>query len=406
MIRTKLFPAQETIGIEEKKAVNEVIDGGRLSHFRANCGESFYGGPKVQEFEKALENKFNIKHALAVNSCTSSLQIACGAIGLQKGDEVIVTPWSMSCSATAPMIYGATPVFADIEEDYFCLSYESVKAKITDKTKAIIVVDLFGQPFDVRIMELAEDKGIVVIEDAAQAIGSKYKDQHAGTIGHIGCFSFTQGKHLTCGEGGALVTNDKELYDKCALIRNHAEAVISDSYKNSGNLHQYAENKNMIGFNMRMGEIEASIMIEQLKKLDRFVSMRQENAKKINDGLSKIDFVEICKTRKDCTNSYYVLAFKYHGKEKTRKEYLELVKSELQGEENRIDKGVPIGSGYITPLYHMPLFHKDITTVNKMVNFQTVERLQYTELFLTTLHGLPLTDSDIEDIVEAFAKWA
>ena len=196
-IRQGLLPKQITIDKEEKEAVQQVMDKELLSGFRGNSSPAFYGGEKIQELENNFKKYFKTIYAYSCNSCTSALQIACDAIGLQPGDEVIVTPWSMSCSATAPMIWGAIPIFADIEYDYFCLDPKLIEQKITDRTKAIIIVDLFGQSYDVEAVNgIANKYGLVVIEDAAQAIGSYYKNRLAGTFGTIGTFSFTQGKHL------------------------------------------------------------------------------------------------------------------------------------------------------------------------------------------------------------------
>ena len=171
-VRTELFPSQNTFDNYELIAAMKTINTGRLSNYRANWTEDFYGGPRIKELEKNWSNKFGSKYSIAVNSATSGLIAACGAIGLQPGDEVIVTPWSMTCSATAPMIFGALPVFADIEEDYFCLDPEDVKRKITKKTKAIIIVSLFGQPYNQKINDIAKEHDLYVIEDAAQAPGA------------------------------------------------------------------------------------------------------------------------------------------------------------------------------------------------------------------------------------------
>jgi len=403
-VREKLFPKQETVGKEELDAVNRVFKGERLSYYRGNDGENFMGGPEIQAFEKEFSDKFNIKHSLAVNSCTSALQIACLAV-LKPGDECIVTPWSMSCSASAPLVAGAIPVFADIEPEHFCLSYESVKEKITPKTKAIIAVDLFGQPFDYRIRELADKYGIIVIEDAAQAIGSAYWnieawnswDKHyAGSIGHIGCFSFTQGKHLTAGEGGMITTNDSELADRMAMIRNHAESVNNDR-KDKNKVIDSSLN----GYNLRMTEIQAAIMREQLKKLDRFIELRNNNVQLINklfEGME--DLFTPAPIRANCSHSYYVSAYLFNDTNKYgvhRDRYIDAVKAELAGEEIRIDKGVPIGCGYIKPLYRFPIF-------GEYDPMPVVEDLWNNKLFLTTLQQNNLDMEDIQDIGKAFRK--
>ena len=278
-IRTKPFPSQNTMDENEINAVVKIMQEGRLSGYRANWGKEFWGGPAIQQLEEDWKKKFNVKHAIPCNSCTSGLQIACGAVGLTQGDEVIVSPYSMTCSATAPMIFGGVPVFADVEKDYYCIDPKSVEERITDKTKAIIAVSIFGQPYDPIINEIAKKHNLLVIEDAAQAIGSMYStdeywdgdeyliNQYAGTLGDIGVYSFNYGKHITCGEGGMIVTNDDELAMRCRLLMNHAEAVInSAALLNAIPITPY---ENMVGFNMRMTELNAAIVSEQLKKFDK-----------------------------------------------------------------------------------------------------------------------------------------
>ena len=223
---------------------------------------------------QALENEwasyFHVKHAIAVNSATSGLYAATGAVGIGPGDEVIVSPYTMSASVMPPLIYGAVPVFADIEKDYFCLDPVSVEQRITNLTKAIIVVDLFGQPYDVeRINAIAKKHNLVVIEDASQAPGATYKNKFAGTLGDIGVFSLNYHKHIHTGEGGMVVTDNDELADRVRLIRNHAESVVEA--KGIKNL------VNMVGFNFRMTEIEAAIARCQLRKLKPLLNSRIGN---------------------------------------------------------------------------------------------------------------------------------
>jgi len=416
-VRTKEFPEQETIGLEEFKAMGRVYDHTRLSHYRGNWSESFYGGPEIQKLEAEWMEKFGSLHAVPTNSCTSALQIACGAIGLKPGDEVIVTPWSMTCSATAPLMWGAVPVFADIEEDYFCLDPESVKRKINKKTKAIIAVDLFGQPYDVpAINQIARAHNLSIIEDAAQAIGSKGHKSYAGLFGDFGCYSFTQGKHLTSGEGGMLVTQRHGLALEARMLMNHKEAVENDIFDQVGTRSvPYNDNPhNGAGFNMRLTELQAAIVSEQLKKLDRFVDMRTNNIFELNLGLDIIPAIELTHTRELCTHSFYAQAFKWDSKQAGglhRDVYINAVKAELAGEVGRLDKGVPIGNGYIKPIHLMPLFQekrhwvlKKYIREYKKGSCPVAERLWKDELFLSMYHALPLTDQDRADIIEAFCK--
>jgi dTDP-4-amino-4,6-dideoxygalactose transaminase len=393
------------------------------SYYRGNGSKHFWGGLEVQKLEKAFEKYLGdgVK-CLAVNSCTSALIIACGAVGIEPGDEVIVSPWSMSCSATAPMHYGGIPVFTDIEDQYFCLDPDDIERKITEKTKAIIAVDLFGQPADYetiyekignkkidRIMKIVDQNNIYIIEDAAQAIGSfnLRRGKEAGTFGHIGCFSFTQGKHMTAGEGGMIVTRNKELYAKCALLRNHAEAVMNDldSEFENDTIHPVGQYSNLIGFNMRMTEIQAVILQEQLKYLDDIVKLRKRNVRLLMKNMPST--ISLYPTRKGYSHSFYVMPLKYTGKDIKR--FVDLVKRNLKPERNRVDRGVPIGAGYIKPLYKFPCFqgtnmHWAIKERDySRVSCPNAERLNG-ELIICLLHGLDLSEQDIKDICYAFQK--
>lgn len=355
------------IGKEERQAVLRVLNSGILSGYRGAWGEDFYGGQEIQALEKEWAEYFGVKHAIACNSATSGLWMACAAIGLQQNftnalsgynylknvsyaypvkniDEVIVTPYSMTCSASIPLHFGAKPVFADIEENYYCLDVKSIEERITERTKAIIVVDLFGMPYDAdAINELAERKSkeyghkIYVIEDAAQAIGAKYKDKYAGTLGDIGVFSLNFHKHIHCGEGGIVVTNNDDLAFKLRLSMNHSEAVINDMrYKENkeslpmiDNIMQY----NLIGLNLRMTEIQAAIAREQLKKLDGILEVIRENSKYFP-----------VKIRPNCTSAYY--RYVWHKKDMKHN----------TAEWNSLHNTFNIKRHYITPIYKMPLF--------------------------------------------------
>ena len=400
-----------------KEELCKLIDTDFLSGYRGSTGRPFWGGKKVRELEEYFEKDLKQQsidykeevYVLAVNSCTSALQIACGAIGLRQGDEVIVTPWSMSCSATAPMIYGAKPVFADIEKDYFCLDYKSIEEKITDNTQAIIVVDLFGLPYDVeKINEIAKKHNLFVIEDAAQAIGAKYNGIRTGLLGDIGCFSFTQGKHFTCGEGGFIVTKNEDLYMKCALIRNHAEAVIS-SYDDNNSFKEEANHyTNMIGFNMRMTELQAVVLLEQIKQIREEFWSREKNVSNLRKKI-QIDGIEWSQVRENTRHSYYVFPFLYNESKIgiNRKMFIKALQAELLPDDSisggmDFDRFMPIWEGYVNPLYKMPLFKKDINY--KDIYLPVVEDLQNNKLCCFMYQGLPLEDFHIELIAKAFHK--
>lgn len=293
------FKKYNPIGTEELQAAKEVIESGVLSQFLGAWHEDFYGGPKVREFEHQCAEYFGVKHAITVNSWTSGLVAAVGAIGIEPGDEVIVTPWTMSATATAILHWNAIPVFADIDPETFNLDPRSVEANITPYTKAIIVADIFGQSADMdELMSIAAKHGLKVISDTAQAPGALYKGKYAGTLAHVGGYSLNYHKHIHTGEGGILVTNDDEIAERLQLIRNHAEVVVGD--KGVTNI------SNMIGHNFRLGEIECAMGIEQLKKLSKFVQTRQALADRLTEGLKGLRGLRTPVVKPDRTHVYYV----------------------------------------------------------------------------------------------------
>jgi perosamine synthetase len=295
----KPFKTYNSIGAEELKAATEVIESGVLSQFLGVWHEDFYGGSKVREFERQAAEYFGVKYAVTVNSWTSGLIVAVGAIDIEPGDEVIVTPWTMSASATAILHWNAIPVFADIDPETFNLCPKSVEANITPYTKAIMVVDIFGQSADMGVlMSIAAKYNLKVISDTAQSPGALYKGKYAGTLADVGGYSLNYHKHIHTGEGGLLVTNDAGIAEKLQLIRNHAEVVVED--KGVTNL------TNMIGHNFRLGEIECAMGIEQLKKLDGLVKSRQALAERLTKGLKGLKGLCTPVIRPDFTHVYYV----------------------------------------------------------------------------------------------------
>lgn len=293
------FKRYNPIGQEEVDAAKRVVESGVLSQFLGCWDPDFYGGAEVQRFERDCEAYFGVKHAITVNSWTSGLIAAVGAVGIEPGDEVIVSPWTMCASATAILHWNAIPVFADIEPETFCLDPRSVEANITPYTKAIIAVDIFGHSADMdALMAIARKHGLKVVTDTAQAPGALYKGKFAGTLSDIGGYSLNYHKHIHTGEGGILVTDDDEFADRLRLIRNHAEAVVGDK--------GVTDLSNMIGYNFRLGEIECAIGSEQLKKLDGLVQARQRAAERLTSGLQELRGLRLPTVKPDCTHSYYV----------------------------------------------------------------------------------------------------
>lgn len=414
-VRTKLFPAYKTIGDEEIALVTEVLESGVLSRFLGTWHEDFYGGPQVRALEAEWQEYYNVKHAIAVNSATSGLYCAAGAAGVGPGDEVIVSPYTMSASAAAILVYNAIPVFADVEKDCFCLEPDSVEERITPNTRAIVVVDIFGLPYDVeRINAIAKKYNLIVIEDAAQAPGAKYKDKWAGTLGDIGVYSLNYHKHIHSGEGGVVVTDDDELAERVRLIRNHAEAVV----ENKG----YNNLINMLGFNFRMTEVEAAIAREQLKKLGPLLKIRRDNVTYLEERLSGIPCLQMPVVRESCQHSYYVhaLKFKPDAVDVNRETLINAVKAELMPMELREKEGVVIGCGYVKPIYLQPLYQQKILYGQQGCPFScplytgkvdyspglcpNCEALHTTEVVTHELMRPPLSKEDLDDVVEAFNK--
>jgi len=412
-IRSEPFPAYKTLGQEEKTALGKVVDSGVLSAYLGAWHKKFNGGEQVRLLEEEWADFFGCKHAIAVNSNTSGLIASLGAIGLSPGDEVIVSPYSMSISASAPLFYGAIPVFADVDPEYFCLSPESVERRISPRTKAIIIVDLFGHPYAAaEINALAAKHNLLVIEDAAQAPGGRYGDQFTGRLGDIGVFSLNYHKHIHCGEGGLVVTDNDEWADNLRLIRNHAEAVVGPK--------QHATLVNMVGYNFRMTEMEAAVARCQLAKLPALLEPRIKNALYLSEGLRELEGITPPQIRPDAKHAFYVQGFKFNeavvGVD--RDTFVDAVKAELPVMKLREDEGVLIGCGYVPPLYLQGLYQQRIAFGNKGFPFSladrsvsyekgicpVVEQLHYHELFTMDLCHAFMSSGDLDDVIRAFHK--
>ena len=345
-IKTKKYPCNITTGEEEKKEVIKVLQKGLLSEFEGTNNKYFFGGEQVKLLEKEWAEKFKAKFAVSFNSATSALYAAIGACEIGPGDEVIITPYTMTATAAAILVYNAIPVFSDIELEHYNLDPEILETKVTPRTKAIFVAHIFGHPADMDpIMQLAEKYGLKVIEDAAQSPGALYKGRLTGTIGDIGVYSLNSNKMIQCGEGGIAVTNDEYLAERLRLIRNHAEAVIASGRKTKNLV-------NMIGWNYRMNEIEAAIAREQLKKLNPLLESRLELVNYLNGKLKEVDGINIPKVRENSTHVYYRYALKIDLNKINIRAPL-FVKA-LNAE------GMDFYVSYMKPLYLQPLYQKQI----------------------------------------------
>ena len=339
------LPESRTIGAEEAEAVAEVMQSGVLSGFYGSLGPQFFGGPKVQAFEKAWSERFGVRHAVSVNSATSGLIAAVGATGAGPGDEIIVPPWTMSATAVAPLVYGAVPVFADIEAETFCLDPEGVAAAITPRTRAIIAVNLFGHPARLKeLRALADARGIFLIEDNAQGLLAEEDGRLAGGIGHIGVFSLNYHKHIHTGEGGICVTQDDRLAFRLQRIRNHGENVVDAT--------DAQDMANLYGFNFRLTEMSAAVGIEQLKRINARVAGRERIAKALSAGIADLEGLRAPNVREGCRHAFYVWGMLYDEAVVgvPRDTFCKALAAE----------GVPHFQGYVKPLYLLPLFQQRI----------------------------------------------
>ena len=419
-VRTEPWVENFTLGEEEKLAVLEVLEDGYLSLFEASHNTSdpysFWGGPKVQQLELAWCDYYGCAHAVSMNSATSGLFAAVGALGLGFGDEVIVSPYTMSASAVCTLAYGAIPIFADVELGTCCLDPDSIESHITTRTRAIILVHQFGTPADMdRIMELARKHNLKVIEDCAQAHGAKYKGRYVGTIGDIGVFSLNVNKTIQAGEGGVCITKDPDLRYRLALIRNHGEAVVEAS--------QYENITNIVGFNYRLTELQAAIAIEQLKRLDEFNRVRIEYAHYLCDALSRyacltpLDYLfedpaQNSNPDEVSISTFYGFAFRYLPEVLgvPRRDFAAALQAE----------GIRLGEGYVAPLYLQPIYqqklafkhgypfsapeNRAIVTNYHVGACPNTEKLHNEQLFTTGIIRLPHTMDDMEQIVLAVDK--
>ena len=297
----KAFPPLNLIREEEKLAAIEVLESGNLSGFFGSWSDRFYGGPQVRQFEEEWANLFEVEHAVSFNSWTSGLVAAVGAIGISPGDEVIVSPWTMTASAAAILAWNAIPVFADISPKTYNLCPESVLKSITPRTKAIMMPLIFGSAGGlIEVKRIAEENGLILIEDAAQTPYVRTEGGWAGTIGDIGGFSLNYHKHIHTGEGGIAVTDNAEYAEKMRLIRNHGEAVVEAKGE--------TDITNCLGFNFRLGEIEAAIGRVQLGKLPSVVERRFHAGKNLSMTLDKLPGIRLPLFDKQISHAFYIFA--------------------------------------------------------------------------------------------------
>ena len=244
-------------------------------------------GPKIKEFEDALCSYIGCRHCVAVNSGTSALDIAVQSLDLPMGSEIITTPFTFVATSNAIIYNGLKPVFADICSDTFNIDPDSIREKITKDTRAIIYVDYAGQPCDIKaIKDIADEFDLFLIEDACHALGAEYDGRKVGNFADMTVFSFHPVKHITTGEGGAVVTHNRELYDRLLLLRSHG--IDKNTQERYGPNASWAYDMKYLGRNYRITDFQAALGTSQLKKLDVFVKRRQEIADKYNEAFADV----------------------------------------------------------------------------------------------------------------------
>ena len=296
---------------EDVNRVTEVIQ----------SGMNWATGPNVNEFEQQVAKYVGTKYGIAVNSGTSAMHILLLAHGIGKGDEVIVPSFTFIATANAPLFVGAIPVFADIEETTFGLDPDIVRGKITAKTKAIMPIHFAGSPCMIeQLKEIAKSHGLVLIEDAAESLGAKINGKQVGTFGDSAIISFCAPKVITTGEGGAIMTDSKEIYERLKLLRSHGRAETAD-YFSSTEYMEYVT----LGYNFRMSNITAALGLAQLQKIDNIIEMRRKNAEYMTQQLSGIENIVIPQVPNNIYHLYQMYLIRIKDGKVTRdklKDYL------------------------------------------------------------------------------------
>lgn len=325
---------RQNIEEDDIRAVNEVL----RSDFITT-------GPKVAEFEASVCAYTGAAYAVAVSSGTAALHAACFAAGIEAGDEVITSPMTFAASANCVLYCGGIPVFADIDPETYNIDPDDVRRKITKKTRAVIAVHYAGQPCAMdEIRAIAEEYGLLVIEDAAHALGADYKGTRVGNISDMATFSFHPVKHITTGEGGMITTGSKELYERLKLFRSHG--ITRDRKRMSKFEGGWFYQQLSLGYNYRITDIQCALGISQMKKLDRYIARRKEIVSRYNDAFKDTDGIICPAQKRGCNNSWHLYVIQVLG---GRRKY---VYDRLQAE------GIQVNVHYI-PVYQHPYYREN-----------------------------------------------
>jgi len=351
--------AKPLLGKEEKKAVNEVIDSGMIAY-----------GPKTKQFEEEFAKYVGVKHAVATPSGTAALHLGLVSLDVGPGDEVILPSFSFIASANAVLFCNAKPVFCDVDIDSFNIDSEKVKELITEKTKAIMPVHLYGQAADMNaLLEIAEDHELSLIGDACQSHGAEYGGKMVGSFGDCECFSFYPTKNMTTGEGGMVTTDSDALFKRLNSLRNHGRVQTQWGYEHD-----------RVGYNYRMTDLASAIGLVQLKKLPDFIEKRRENASYYDKNLEHVKTPVVTDKAKHVFHQYTIQVDK-------REQLMEELKKEEIG----------FGIYYPKPLHQYPhlerFAHDDLTISEKL-----------SEVSLSIPVHPALTKSDVESVVSVVNK--
>lgn len=353
-----------SIGSEELKEVKKVFETGWLGM-----------GKWVFEFENRIKEFLGAKNVIAVNTGTTAIHLALDSLGLKRGDGVIVPSFTFVATIQAIIACGATPVFCDIDTDTLNMDVRDVEGLITPQTKVIMPVHYGGLPCDMdEILKIAKKHNIKVVEDAAHAFGSLYKGRKIGSFGDITCFSFDPIKNITCGEGGAIATNNDDISQ--IMMKKRILGIDKDTWSRFGQKKDWFYSVNMLGFRYHMSNINAAIGLVQLEKLDKFLSRKKEIVKRYDNAFTGIDGIEILK--RDYENTAF---FSYIVKINTKRdELMEFLKG----------KGIDSGVHYIPN--HLQPFFKDYS-----ISLPITEKV-WQEIVTLPLY-YDMTDDDVQNVI-------
>lgn len=347
-------------------------------------------GPHVTELEETLCKYTGAKYAVAVSNGTAALHCACLASGIGPGDEVITTPITFAASANCAVYCGAKPVFADIDPETYNIDPQSIRKHVTSKTKAVVAVDFTGQPVKIdEIREICREFNLVFIEDAAHSIGSKYNGHMAGSLADITTFSFHPVKTITGGEGGAVLTNRKDLYEKIVLAHTHGithdKAMVEEQHEEPWYYEQVS-----MGFNYRLTDIQSALICSQLKKIDRFIQRRKAIVQKYNEAFRKVPEIVIQKEipQADSCRHLYILQLDFEKLTCTRLEFFKAMSAEnIQCQIHYI----PV---YWFPFYQKMGFKKGLCPIAEKI---------YDNIMSIPLYPR-MSDRDVDDVIAAVKK--